>query len=88
MGYDGISTPMSTRTTSSPAIMAKILINSVRPVLLTLFMLVLAYTAFTLGYVGAAAFFVIVTLVLGGIVFKKLQNELVRAQFGEYRIDL
>ncbi|ESP87058.1 hypothetical protein K933_16112 [Candidatus Halobonum tyrrellensis G22] len=68
--------------------MAKIMVNSGRQLLLTAFMLVLAYAAVTLGYSGAAAFFGIVALALGVVLYRKVQNERVRAKFGEYRIDL
>ena len=72
----------------TPVIVAKILLNSSKELLLTLFMLVLAYGTFSLGYTGAAIFFGVVTLLFGTILYRKLSNEWVRAQFGEYRLDL
>lgn len=79
---------MSESATTGPATMVKILVNSGRQLLLTLFMLVLGYAAFTLGYLGAATFFGLVALALGVVLYRKIQNERVRAKFGEYRIDL
>lgn len=81
-------TESSGRTSSYPVLLIKILVNSIRQLLLTLFMLVLAYSAFTLGYSGAATFFAIVVLALGVVLYRKIRNEQVRAKFGEYRIEL
>ena len=78
---------MSTKAAGRPVTAAKILVNSGRQLLLTLFMLALGYSAFTLGYSGAATFFAVVTAALGYVLYKKIQNERVRARFGEYRID-
>lgn len=78
---------MSQDVTTGPATMVKILINSGQHLILTLFMLVLASSAFALGYGGAAAFFGIVALGLAIVLYRKIQNERVRAKFGEYRIE-
>lgn len=76
------------RSVSSPVTIVKILLNSLKRLLLTLFMLSLAYLTFTLGYQGATIFFGAVTIFLGAILFRKLSNEWIRAQYGEYRLDL
>jgi|GEM_PF-3329645 len=78
---------MGARMTSGPVIVVKILLNSIRTVVLTLFLLALAVTAFNMGYFGAAAFFAIVTAGLGVILFRRVKNERVRAKFGEYRVE-
>lgn len=71
---------------SSPVLLAKILINTSKILLLTLVMLTMTYTTITLGYLGAGGFFGVVTLLFGFILYQKVSNEWVRAQFGEYKI--
>lgn len=77
---------MSTQSMGSPILLGKIMLNSLKVVILTLFMLTLAVAAFNLGYGGAGAFFAIITLVFMVILYKRIQNERVRAKFGEYRV--
>lgn len=79
---------MSNGMTTSPVIVIKILLNSSKSLVLTLFMLLLAYFAATLGYTGAAIFFAIVTIAFGAALYRKVTNERIRAQFGEYRINM
>lgn len=78
---------MSTQTASSPTLYVKILLNSIKPVLMIIFMLTLSVTAFDLGYSGAGGFFGVIALFLGYILYKKIQSERVRAKFGEYRVN-
>lgn len=76
------------RKSIGPIVVGKMLLNSLKRLLLAIFMLTLTYTTFSLGYPGAAAFFGLITLVLGVIIYQKLSNELVRAKYGEYKVDM
>lgn len=79
---------MPHRRSSNAVLMAKILLNTSKILLLTLFMMVLTYSTITLGYLGAGVFFGAITLLLGFILYKKASNEWVRAQFGEYKVGM
>lgn len=84
----GVQTVPDQGVENVPLTVLKMLVNSARSLLLLLFMAALAYVTFDQGFVGASVLFVAVSLVLGAILYRKLQNEWVRAKFGEYRIDV
>lgn len=79
---------MADITALTPRTAVKISLNSYKQIVLTLFMMVLAYTSFTLGYVPAGIFFAIISIVFLVVVYKKIVDEIVRARFSEYNVDL
>lgn len=55
--------------------------NSAASIVLTLFMLVCTYIAYSMDYGGAVLFFILITLVSLVILYRKISNELIRLRF-------
>lgn len=59
----------------------RIMSNLATSIIFTLFMLGVTYTAYTMDYVGAAIFFVIIALLSLFILYRKVANELIRERY-------
>lgn len=59
----------------------RIVNNSITPIVFTLFMLGVTYGAYSMDYLGAAIFFVAITLLSLVILYRKVANELVRERY-------
>lgn len=59
----------------------RIVSNSATSIVFTLFMVGVTYTAYSMDYVGAAVFFVVVALVSLAILYRTVSNELVRERY-------
>lgn len=59
----------------------RIVSNSITPIAFALFMLGVTYGAYSMDYLGAAIFFVVITLLSLVVVYRKISNELVRERF-------